>query len=270
MHLEKLVQDYISAWNRQDVEGLLALMHSGCAYYDAFWRETCVGRDLVRYFHDSVEDYVYFYELVGNVIETDSGVAFRYNACERNDSKNRKAVFAGVEVLTIRDGKILTVSNHYCDPRHESILELAELEATRHGESRYAVAGLPFHRLLRLKSRLFEAMNQEKLYLNPTLTVSQLADQIGCPDDQLLQVMSIASSENFHDYLDQCRVRYGRDMLLERSCDEIDLVGVAVHAGFQSYNIFCDAFEKAFGETPKEFARHGTTKFESGNDSVRH
>ena len=151
---EKLVEDYLNAWNRQDIEGVIALLHDGAAYYDAFWRESCVGRDLVRYIRDSWEDYTFFYRLVGDVIITDSGVAFRYNAHEPSDSKDGNGVFSGVEVLTVRDGKILTVSNHYCDPRRESIIELAELEAARHGESRYAKSGLSFLRYLRIKGRI--------------------------------------------------------------------------------------------------------------------
>lgn len=270
MHPERLVEDYISAWNRQDVEGVLALMHSGAAYYDAFWRETCVGRDLVQYIHDSVEDYAYFYRLIGDVIVTDSGVAFRYSAHDSSDSEDADVVFAGVEVLTIRDGKILNVSNHYCDPRQDCILELAELEATRHGETRYATDGLPFHRFLRLRRQLSVAMNQNKLYINPVLTVSKLAHEIGCSDDQLLQVMSIESSAGFHDYLDQYRVRYARDMLRDKSDDTIDLSHVAAQVGFRSFEKFVTTFQGAFGETPEEFARLGAQKFESSDDSVLH
>lgn len=270
MHPEKLVERYMSAWNRQDAEGVLALMHSGVAYYDAFWRETCVGRDLIRYFHDSAEDYPYFYRLVGNVMVTDSGVAYRYTAHDRNDSKDDNAAFAGVEVLTLRDGKILTVSNHYCDPRQECILELAELEASRHGESRYATDGLPFHRFLRLQRQVSEALIQNKLYLDPTLSLSQLAEQIGCSDDQLLQIMRVESSADFQDYLDQHRVRYARDMLRETSDDNFDLSHVATQVGFRSSEKFLNTFRETFGETPKEFVRSDTKKFESGGDSFLH
>lgn len=270
MDLERLVKDYISAWNRQDVEGLLALMHSGAAYYDAFWRETCVGRDLVRYLNDSVEDYTYFYQLVGDVIVTDSGVAFRYSAHKRGDSTSGKGVFSGVEVLTLRDGKILTVSNHYCDPRQECIEELAELEAERHGESRYAKGGLPFHRVLRIKRLLSAAMNQDRLFLNPTLTISQLAGQIGCPDDQLLQVMSIENRADFHNFLDQQRARYAVDLLAEEFDDNVDLSIVATQAGFRSVKDFCNAFKTTFGESPPECRGRNTNDNESGDDSVWH
>ena len=46
MELKELVEDYMDRWNRRDTAGLLSFMHKGAAYYDAFWRETCVGSDL--------------------------------------------------------------------------------------------------------------------------------------------------------------------------------------------------------------------------------
>lgn len=258
MDPEKLVEDYIGAWNRQDIESVVALMHDGVAYYDAFWRETCVGRDLVQYLHDSVEDYSYFYRLVGNVIVTDTGVAFRYSAHEPSDSNDGSAVFSGAEVFTVRDGKILTVSDHYCDPRQDCLMELAELEATRHGVSRYAKSGLPFHRLVGIRSALSAAMDKDRLYLDPTLTLLQLTDKIECSEDQLLQAMDIECSADFDNHLSQHRARYARDMLREESGDKIDLSHVATQAGFRSFEEFCIAFKDTFGETPTEFQRRNT------------
>ena len=56
MDIDELVEKYINAWNRSDVSGLLDLMHPGAAYHDAFWAETCVGRDLALYFRDAMEE----------------------------------------------------------------------------------------------------------------------------------------------------------------------------------------------------------------------
>jgi len=255
MEIKELAKRYLDAWNRQDVDGVLALMHEGAAYYDAFWRESCVGRDLARYLLDAFEDYTYLFRQVGNMIVTDSGVVFHYNAHKPGDLKDGNVVFNGVELLTVRDGKILTISNHYCDPREDSIMELAELEATRHGESRYARSGLASKRFLQIKHKFSEAMNQDELYLNSMLTPSQLADQIGCSIDQLFQVMNVERRADFHDYLNQHRARYARDMLREESADENDLSHVAARAGFSTIEALDEAFEKSFRVTPKDFRR---------------
>lgn len=253
--MRRLAEHYLDAWNRQDVDGVLALMYEGAAYYDAFWRESCVGRDLVNYVRESFEDYTYLYRQAGDLIVTDSGVAFLYNAYEPGDSKYDKVIFNGVEVLTVRDGKILTVSNHYCDPRQESIMELAELDAARHGESRYAKSGLASKKFVQIKHRLSALMDGDKLYLNPALTPSQLADQIGCSVDQLFQVMNVERREDFHGYLNQHRARYAKNLLPKESDDRNDLSHTATEAGFSSIDALNEAFEKTFGVTPEEFRR---------------
>ncbi len=255
MEIKELVKRYIGAWTRQDVDGVLALMHEGAAYYDAFWRESCVGRDLVEYLRISFEDYTYRYRQVGDIIVTDSGVAFRYSAHEASDSKDDNVVFNGVEVLSVRDGKLLTVSNHYCDPRQDSIMELAELDATRHGESKYAENGLASKKFLQVKRQLSVLMDQDKLYLNPMLTPSQIADQIGCSIDQLYQVMNVDRRVDFHEYLNEYRARYARDMLREESATKNDLSDLATRVGFSTIEALNEAFEKSFGVSPEDYRR---------------
>ena len=255
MEMQTLAKHYLDAWNRHDVDGVLALMHEGAAYYDAYWRETCVGRDLVQYLHDAFEDYTYLFRQVGDVMVTDSGLVFRYSAHEPKDSKGENSIFDGVEVLTVKYGRILTVSNHYCDPRRQSILALAELEATRHGETKYARSGLASIRSLQMNRELSALMDQDKVYLNPLLTPSQLANRIGCSIDQLFQVMNVERRADFHDYLDQFRARYARDMLREESDDNNDLSLVATQAGFSTIEAFNEAFEKSFRVTPEGFRR---------------
>lgn len=253
MEIEILVKRYLDAWNRQDVDGVLALMHEGAAYYDAFWRESCVGRDLIRYLNDAFVDYTYLFRQIGTTIVTDSGAVLRYGAFDSGDPNSDESIFNGVEVLTIRDGKILTVSNHYCDPRRSSVLELAELEAARHGESRYAKSGLASKRLLKIKHTLCDLMHKDKLFLNPLLTPAQLADQIGCSIDHLLQVMNVERRSDFQDCLNRHRIEYARDHLMEELDDNNDLSDVAVQAGFASIDDFNAAFKKLSGGGPEEF-----------------
>ena len=52
MDVERLVDDYINAWNRHDITQLLKVMGKGGEFYDAFWLEECGGRDLARYLQD--------------------------------------------------------------------------------------------------------------------------------------------------------------------------------------------------------------------------
>jgi len=207
MELERLIERYISAYNRRDVDGVLALMHEGAALYDAFWRESCVGRDLTQYLHDAFDDDTYWYEQVGGVMETDNGAVFRYRAHERTESKPGRVMYSGAEVLTILNNKILTVSDFYCDPDDNNLIEVAELAVTRHGISNFTKSGLSAMKSFRIRRQISERISQGRLNRNSTLTASQLADQIGCSSDHLLLAMNIESEAEFHHFLDQYRAK---------------------------------------------------------------
>ncbi len=142
MNLDKLVEQYVSAWNRKDTDDLLALMHEGVAYYNAFWMESSVGQDVTQYLRDRLDEEKYWYQQVGGVIVCDDGVAYRYNAHELKDAAIGRALFNGAEVLNIRDGKIITVTDIYCDPDPTALKEVAKLTARRHGLPKYVTSGL--------------------------------------------------------------------------------------------------------------------------------
>lgn len=189
MNIGRIVERYIAAWNQGDVDDLLALMHKGAAYYDAFWMETCVGRDLPQYFQDIFDDEPFWYQQLGDLITTESGVVFRYRTYDRADTDLGEPIYDGAEVLNLRDGLILTVSDFYCDPRRSSLQEVATLAATRHGVASHTRSGLGAARFLHLKARLAAVVDADQARSRSSLTLSQLADQIGCPVNQLLKVI---------------------------------------------------------------------------------
>ncbi len=213
MDLEKLVDKYIDAWNRQDVAGILELLHAGAAIYDAFWMETVVGRDLSKYLQDSIDEQNYWYQVIGEVILVDHGVAFRYSAHERSDTTIGPELFSGAEVLIVHDNKILTVSTHYCMPDRAALIEVAELAAKRHGLPSHPRPGLSAQKMLRFKAELSAAISQDKIFLDPHLTMSQLADRIGCSTDQLSLVIESQYGTSFDSLLENQRAEHAKRLL---------------------------------------------------------
>ena len=207
MDIEELVERYFAAWNRHDVAGLLAVMHKGVAYYDAFWRETCVGRDLEQYLIDSFEIEPYFYCQIGDLVTVESGVVFRYSAHIGNGTDIGEVLFYGAEVLTIRDDKILTVSDFYCSSDKKELDEIARLSLRRHGQSMYASEGLGAKKSSIIRSEIARMIDNDTLRLYPELTVAELADQIGCTVDQFLHVISKEIKLNVGSNDDQENVR---------------------------------------------------------------
>ena len=121
MDLEKLIEAYMDAWNSHDTAGLLKLFHKDASYYDAFWMETCVGKDLAQYLNDALDAEQYWYQQYGVVITIDDGAVFRYSAHNQKDSANGQSLFTGAHVFVLRDNKIFSVSDFYCDPNQSAL-----------------------------------------------------------------------------------------------------------------------------------------------------
>jgi AraC-like DNA-binding protein len=255
MDIEKLVERYIDAWNRQDIAGILELIHSGAAFYDAFWMETCVGKDLPRYLQDSLEEESHCYQRIGEVIPVDDGVVFRYSAHEQSGPTIGPVVYYGAEVLIVLDNKILTVSDYYCNPDRTALEEVAELAAKRHGLASHTKSGLGAMKALRIKAALSTAIEHDKTYRDSSLTLSRLAEKIGCPVDYLSQVIDDEFGADFDAFLINHRIRYARELLQEKPDDPSHVKYVASKAGFESLEEFYEAFSSFFGTTVEEFRR---------------
>jgi len=253
MYSKEIVYKYIDAWNQQDVTGLLDLMHTGAAYYDAFWMENCVGCDLAQYFRDAMDAEPFWYSPVGEMLSTENGVVYRYSAHHREGHKIGDPILYGAEFLSIRDGKILTVTDMYCSPNPSDLLEVAELAARRHGLTTHVKSGLGALKEARIKAGLTVSVDEEKVYLNGDITMSQLAETVGCTLDQLGVVIERQFDVRFEEFLDSRRVEHARE-LLEQSPDHPNIVEkVATLVGFMSVGRFEEKFTEIVGVTPTIF-----------------
>lgn len=253
MSAKDVIRMYFDAWNRRDMASLLALMHPGAAYYDAFWMESCAGNDLVQYFKDSMSNEPYWYELIGEPLITSDGVVSRYSAHECTDAGLGKPLLYGAEVLTLRDDKILTVTDIYCSPVQSDLVKVAELAAKRHGLTRYVSAGLGALKEARIRARLSTRIEEERVFLRPDLTMVALAEMIDCTVEQLSMVIAHDFGAEADDFVDSQRVTYAKDMLTDDPRRGHDLEQVAADAGFATLAEFTRKFEDFVGVSPSAF-----------------
>lgn len=269
MDRDEIVKHYIDAWNELDVSGLLQLMHAGAAYHDAFWAEICVGPDLARYLQDAMDEEPYWFNKVGDTVGTENGVLFRYSAHDRSGSITDKPVLYGAEILNLRDGKILTVTDIYCSPFQCDLEELAVLAANRHGLPSYANSGLGALKVSRIKEGLAATVHQEQVFLDPNITLQQLAEKIGCTLEQLSIVIETQFGAEVGPFLDAQRVEFAKT-LLEKNPNRADALElVATSSGFRSVRDFIEKFAEIVGVAPTDFCReHETTPIYPDNPGL--
>lgn len=269
MNMEQLVDDYVDAWNRQDLDRLLELMDKRATFYNAFWMEYCAGKDLAHYLRGALDE-GYWFQKTGNIILVENSVTFRYSAHQRTGSIPGPVLFNGAEVLTLRENKIVSVSDYYCNPEQAELQEIARLSIKRHGKMRHAKSGLGSLRALRFKGVLSDIMDRDKVYLDAELTLSQLAGQVGCSVDNLSQVISSDFGTGFQNFLDQYRIRYASELLLEESEEPNYVLQVALRSGFRSLESFNNMFRRQFGETPTDYRLHHLQDIDSAGDPLMH
>ncbi len=260
MNAEKIVKNYIDAWNQRDVIALLDQMHAGAAYYDAFWMETCIGHDLKQYFRDAMDDEPFWYVQVGETIRIKNCIVIRYSAHRPAGTVIGEPLYYGAEILEIRDNKILTATDMYCRLDETNLIEIAELASKRHGLTSFANSGLGASKEARIKANLSVKNDKEQFFRDPDITISRLAEEIGCTLQQLSAVLESEFGASFGDFVDARRVEYAKE-LMEQSPDDPDILEkVTSSAGFRSIAEFAKTFDRVVGVTPATFCRQKKQK----------
>lgn len=94
-----------------------------------------------------------------------------------------------------------------------------------------------------------------KLYLDPSLTLSILSAKIGISTHELSYVLNNGLGKNFYQFINELRTEEAKSLLLSEDTKHLDMLGVAIRAGFNSKTTFYTTFKKATDLTPKEYIK---------------
>lgn len=106
-----------------------------------------------------------------------------------------------------------------------------------------------------LKYIVMRKTADEKLYLDPSLTLSVLSDKIGISTHELSYVLNNGLGKNFYQFINELRTEEAKLLLLSEDTKHLDLLGIAISAGFNSKTTFYTTFKKATNFTPKEYIK---------------
>jgi AraC-like DNA-binding protein len=114
-------------------------------------------------------------------------------------------------------------------------------------------------RLDGLAQKISLAMEKEKLYQEPELTLQNLAQKMQCPSYQVSQAINEGMNKSFYDLVNGYRVEEAKRLLLDSRNRNYTILSVGFEAGFNSKTTFNTVFKKFTGFTPTEFRnRQGT------------
>ncbi|MEO6169202.1 MAG: helix-turn-helix domain-containing protein, partial [Chitinophagales bacterium] len=104
---------------------------------------------------------------------------------------------------------------------------------------------------------LIRAWQEKKIFLNPKLTLIELAKESDLNARQLSQVIRNQSGFEVRDFINQQRVIYIKEVfaLQPEKLQSITIAALAEEAGFNSRAAFYNAFKKFTGTTPKDYLK---------------
>jgi AraC-like DNA-binding protein len=104
-----------------------------------------------------------------------------------------------------------------------------------------------------ITAALKNAMETDKLYLNPTLTVSLVAEHTGMAPRNLSAVLNQHMNKSFNEYVNGYRIQEIQRRLLQPESKELTIAGLAYECGFNSQPTFQRAFKAITGQSPREY-----------------
>lgn len=103
------------------------------------------------------------------------------------------------------------------------------------------------------KAQIEHLMADERLYLEPELTLSDLARRLQTNASVLSAVVNRAFGKNFNDFVNEFRVEAVKRLLADPKASHLSLLGIGLECGFNSKSTFNRAFRKVTGVAPSEW-----------------
>lgn len=98
------------------------------------------------------------------------------------------------------------------------------------------------------------AMEVDRLYLNPELSLAILANHTGIAPKLISLTLNQQAGSNFNDFVNSFRVEAFCSAIQKEENSKLTLIGLASQCGFNSPATFQRTFKKMKGVTPKVFA----------------
>lgn len=103
------------------------------------------------------------------------------------------------------------------------------------------------------KEKLIRHIISQKSYLEPSLSLDDLAEKVSIPPHHLSQILNACFNQNFFDFINSYRIKESEKLLSEQSSYRKTILEILYETGFNSKSVFNTAFKKHTGMTPTQF-----------------
>ena len=103
--------------------------------------------------------------------------------------------------------------------------------------------------------RLLHLMNEEKLYTNPNLNMTLLAEHLTLSNGYVSQILNHKEGKNFFEFINEYRVKDVKAKMADPAFDHYTILAIAQDAGFKSKSTFNAVFKRITGKTPSQYKK---------------
>ncbi len=104
-------------------------------------------------------------------------------------------------------------------------------------------------------SRMNTHISENKPYLNPDLSLRELANQIDIHPNHLSWILNNSIGKNFNEFINSYRIEAFKSIAKAQKNENLTIEGLAYESGFNSKTVFNTYFKRATGLTPKQFLK---------------
>ncbi len=120
---------------------------------------------------------------------------------------------------------------------------------------KYSSSSLKGVEEVKLYFKLKELLQKERLYLDPNLTLKNVADLLATNTKYLSQVVNNHAGKNFQFFINHYRIAESKKQILDKDNKNLTLYGIALQCGFKNKSTFYKVFKEITGQTPREFQK---------------
>ena len=103
------------------------------------------------------------------------------------------------------------------------------------------------------KLQLEHIMVEETPYLEPGLSLRDLAEMINLPPNHMSQLLNEGFDKNFAEFVNTYRIETFKTKVADPTLRHLTILALAYESGFNSKTVFNTFFKKMTGKTPKAF-----------------
>lgn len=153
-----------------------------------------------------------------------------------------------IEALYMSISLVVWIFINYYIYKHESVLD--ELSDNQYTDVQDAITSDRKDSYIR--KHITDLFENEKIYLNPNLKVSDIAAAIGTNRTYISAYFNKETQCTFYDYVNRFRIEYACKQL---DCTDDKIVQIAETSGFNSAQAFIRVFTKIKGISPSKYRK---------------